>query len=100
VLIRENNKGYPRLGLAISRKHTTSAVQRNIIKRLIREAFRRHKKALGSHDLVFVARPALSGITRRGLVFAVNEIYLKLSDAKFSNVSHSGLPPGNKPLLG
>ncbi len=81
-MIRENNREYPRLGLAISRKNTKSAVQRNTIKRLIREAFRRHKKELGAHDLVFVARPALSDKTRRELVIAVNELYMNIERCK------------------
>ncbi|HFD92589.1 MAG TPA: ribonuclease P protein component [Gammaproteobacteria bacterium] len=100
VLIRENDKGYPRLGLAISRKNTKNAVQRNTVKRLIREAFRRNRQALGSCDLVFLARPALSARSRRELVRAVDEIYKKLSDAKSTDVSHSGLPPGNQPVSG
>jgi ribonuclease P protein component len=78
VLIRENDRGYARLGLAISRKYTKSAVQRNAIKRLIREAFRSYKKELGAIDMVFVARPALSGKTRRELADAVNEIYMHI----------------------
>lgn len=53
-------------------------MQRNTVKRLIREAFRHHKNELGAHDLVFVARPALSAKTRRELAVAVNEIYMSI----------------------
>jgi ribonuclease P protein component len=55
----DNDLGYDRLGLAASRK-LGGAVARNRAKRLLREAFRRHKRppACGV-DLVALPRPAL-----------------------------------------
>jgi len=50
-----NNLGHSRLGISISRRVGT-AVRRNRIKRLIREAFRLHPQKL-SYDLVIVPRP-------------------------------------------
>lgn len=44
--------GPPRLGILISRKHAASAVQRNRIKRCIREAFRLEQHALGALDVL------------------------------------------------
>ena len=44
--------GPPRLGILISRKHAAAAVQRNRIKRCIREAFRLEQKSLGAIDLL------------------------------------------------
>jgi ribonuclease P protein component len=52
-----NELGHPRLGLSVSRKVGT-AVRRNRIKRLLREAFRMHQYDLpAGYDLVFVVRP-------------------------------------------
>jgi len=49
-----------RLGLAISKKQASRAVDRNRLKRLIRESFRHHRKELAGLDLVVMARrPAL-----------------------------------------
>ena len=45
----------PRLGLVVTRRFG-KAVQRNRMKRLLREFFRRHKRRLPSRDLVIMAK--------------------------------------------
>lgn len=47
---------YPRLGLAISKKNAKRAVDRNRIKRLIREGFRQETNRLPSVDIVILSR--------------------------------------------
>lgn len=54
ILFRENNLGYARLGLALSKKMIAKAHDRNRIKRLIRESFR--QKELPAIDMIFLAR--------------------------------------------
>ncbi|HYX66298.1 MAG TPA: ribonuclease P protein component [Burkholderiales bacterium] len=44
--------GPPRLGILISRRHSARAVERNRIKRCIREAFRLEQHSLGGIDLL------------------------------------------------
>lgn len=58
VLYRENNLGYPRLGLALSKKMIAKAHDRNRMKRLLREHFRQAQ--LPAVDLVFLARPGVA----------------------------------------
>jgi ribonuclease P protein component len=48
--------GSARLGLAVSRKVDPRAVQRNRLKRLLRDFFRRHREALPPLDLVVLPK--------------------------------------------
>lgn len=63
-----NEVGVHRLGLAVSRKVSKSAVRRNRIKRQVRESFRLFRETLaagpegvGGMDVVVVARPRAAG---------------------------------------
>ena len=56
LLVRKNDLGYPRLGLAIAKKSVKLAVNRNRIKRNIRESFRHQKAELPSIDIIAMCR--------------------------------------------
>jgi ribonuclease P protein component len=60
--------GKPRLGILVTRKHAAAAIERNRIKRCIREAFRLEQEALGPVDLLvrppYNVRPSAQMITR------------------------------------
>ncbi len=56
VLGVPNEQGVARLGLAVSRRQARRAVDRNRIKRLVRETFRERQGRLGGVDLVVIAR--------------------------------------------
>lgn len=50
------SRGCPRLGLAVSRKVSKRAVERNRIKRAIRESFRVQRENLRAVDVLVIAR--------------------------------------------
>jgi ribonuclease P protein component len=54
-------EGHPRLGLVATRR-MGKAVQRNRIKRLLREFFRRHQTGLPAFDLVIMAKKGASAL--------------------------------------
>lgn len=56
VLALENDASFARLGMAVAKKHIASAVDRNRIKRLVRESFRHRKTELLNLDIVVIAR--------------------------------------------
>lgn len=59
ILVRENEITHPRLGLAIAKKCAKRAVDRNRIKRLIRESFRHHQLILPNIDIIIMCRPLI-----------------------------------------
>ena len=67
VLSRENRKKGARLGLAISKKNCRLAVQRNRLKRVVRESFRSHKDDLGGLDVVVMCQAAASRASNKKL---------------------------------
>lgn len=57
VLCRKNEEPEARLGLAIAKKHCRLATDRNRLKRIVRESFRKHKAELAGLDIVVLNRP-------------------------------------------
>ena len=57
LLVRLNDQGHARLGLAIAKKSLKRAVDRNRIKRLLRESFRNRQHQLPPIDIIAVCRP-------------------------------------------
>ena len=50
--VESRNAGGPRLGLLVTRKHAARAIDRNRIKRCLREAFRLEQDGLGPLDVL------------------------------------------------
>ena len=75
---RDNDLGHARLGLAISKRVSKRAVERNRIKRLLRESFRRIRHQLPSVDLMVMAREQASGQPGADLLAELDGLWKKL----------------------
>ncbi len=67
VLARLNQGCEPRLGLVIAKKNVRLAVQRNRIKRILRETFRLKQQSLQGIDAVVLARRNLDALNNEEL---------------------------------
>ena len=67
----------PRLGILISRKHAAAAVERNRIKRCIREAFRLEQEKLQGMELL--VRPPYGVRASRATVSELRELLRRLA---------------------
>lgn len=59
AITSEQSDAPARLGLVVAKKHARLAVQRNRLKRLLRESFRHHKAELAGLDIVALVKPGL-----------------------------------------
>ncbi len=62
VITERRSNGLSRIGITVSRR-VGGAVQRNRVKRLVREFFRRHQQQLPPQDVLVIARPAAATIS-------------------------------------
>lgn len=73
MLAVANQQTYPRLGLAIAKKHIRQAVDRNRIKRLIRESFRHNQVLLSGLDIVVLARKGVDNTSNEIITDALTK---------------------------
>ncbi|BCX83040.1 ribonuclease P protein component [Methylomarinovum caldicuralii] len=81
VLMRANDKGHARLGLAIAKRKIRKATARNRLKRIIRESFRLNRPQLPAADFVVLAKPAAATAERDVLWESLARHWQRLSAA-------------------
>jgi ribonuclease P protein component len=67
--LRTTEETNARLGLAVSRKVSKRAIERNRIKRVVRESFRAEREGMPALDILVIARSSASG-TPNPVLFA------------------------------
>ncbi|MBN1684298.1 MAG: ribonuclease P protein component [Gammaproteobacteria bacterium] len=82
ILFRENEKSLnlARLGLILSKKNTKHAVDRNRIKRIIRESFRHYKAILNNFDIVVLVKKGTDQLDRKLLRKKLDILWEKISN--------------------
>ena len=79
LLYRPNGKRYPRLGLAVAKKHCRHAHARNRIKRLVRETFRQQQAALRGVDVVVMCSAAAGAASNGALLGSLDRHWVRIS---------------------
>lgn len=91
LLVCKNDLGHPRLGLVIGKKKSVKlAVQRNRLKRQIREVFRLNQHLIDTYDVVVVARRGLAEIENNELQAQFIKFWKKLSVKNSTNSENGG----------
>jgi ribonuclease P protein component len=80
VSAKVNALGHPRLGLAVGVRAAGGAVNRNRVKRRIREYFRQHQHLLPMVDLVVNARPAAGKATHAETAASLANHFRRVSE--------------------
>lgn len=76
-----NNLPVARLGLAVSRKTAHRAVDRNRLKRLVRESFRHHQEELEGLDVVVIARHGAKALDNASITTILDRLWQRVSKA-------------------
>lgn len=78
VLANCNSRSSARLGLVIAKKNVALAMQRNRIKRQLRNTFRHNKELLDKLDLVVLARKGADKLDNKELIDTINSLWQDL----------------------
>jgi ribonuclease P protein component len=84
ILARDNEIESPRLGLVIGKKSVKLSVERNRLKRLIRDSFRLHQDDLGGQDIVVVARKGIGDLDNPELHRQFGKLWRRLARSRSS----------------
>jgi ribonuclease P protein component len=79
---RNTSEAGPRLGLAVSRKVSRRAVERNRIKRVVRESFRAEREGLPALDILVIARSSAANTPNPELFADLGLAWRKLETLK------------------
>jgi len=79
ILAKANHLRHPRLGLTIAKKRVKLAVQRNRIKRCVRNSFRLHQHELPGVDLVLMVKGDISNTANDELQRQLEKLWRKIA---------------------
>lgn len=79
ILVGHGGSGSARLGLAVSKRAAPRSVDRNRLKRLIRERFRHHRGKLPAVDVVVMVRPVARQCDNPVLIRSLDKLWQRIS---------------------
>lgn len=78
ILARLNEQDKPRLGLIMAKKHMRLAVERNRMKRLIRENFRLQQQELAGLDIIVLSRKGMDNLSNSDFTQQLNQQWQRI----------------------
>ena len=78
ILAKPNGRQPSRLGLVVAKKNIPTAVQRNLLKRVVRETFRQHQFEIPL-DIVFLARSGANNLAAKQLTMQLRRSWETLA---------------------
>lgn len=79
LLARHNELGHPRLGVTIPKKKVKLAVNRNRIKRCIRESFRLTAHKLPNIDIIVIGKHGINDLDNTELFIHLEKLWRRIS---------------------
>lgn len=65
MLFSKNDVEFPRIGIVIAKRKVKCAVDRNLLKRIVRDSFRLSKTKLPSYDFIVIIKKPIHTIRRK-----------------------------------
>ena len=84
ILARKRDKINSRIGIIVAKKHVKLAVQRNRIKRLLRESFRHERHQFTNLDMVVLAKKNASSLSNIACAEELQYLWRKLKQKQNS----------------
>ena len=85
LIVKPNELQTPRLGMTIPKRLVKRAVDRNAIKRRIRESFRLYQHKLDAVDVVVMANSGISKLTNLQVSELINPLWQKVAKIKWED---------------
>lgn len=79
MTVCSNARQAPRLGLAIAARSAGNAVERNRVRRIVRESFRLHARALPAVDIIVATRTTVRSAASKALRSSLEVLWLKVA---------------------
>ncbi len=78
MFFKANNLGHPRLAIIITKRSVRDAVDRNRLRRVIKESFRLHQHMISGYDVLIIASKGIDQLTNKGLTQCLEKQWQRL----------------------